>query len=55
MARVHEMQGDLDVAIADRKRIIKSLREEYSTTSGEGIELHRRAIERLVQKKEEKR
>ena len=51
MAQVHELLGDLDSAIEDRKRIIKCLREEYNTVSGEGVEQHKREIERLKQMK----
>lgn len=47
MAQVHELLGDFDAAIEDRKRIIKCLREEYKTVSGESIDSQKREIERL--------
>lgn len=55
MAQVHELQGNLDAAIEDRKRIIECLREEYHTVSGEGVDQHKREIERLKAKKAEQR
>lgn len=47
MAQVHELLGDFGSAIRDRKRIIKCLREEHKTCSGEGIDSQKREIERL--------
>ena len=47
MAQVHERMGDYDAAIRDRQRIIKCLREEYKTFSGEEIDSQKREIERL--------
>ena len=51
MAQVHELLGDFDAAIADRQRIIKCLKEEYKTFSGEGIDEQKREIERLKRRK----
>ena len=51
MAQVHEQLGDFDGAIQDRKRIIKCLREEYHTFSGEAIDEQKREIERLKKRK----
>ena len=50
MAQVHERMGDYDAAIRDRQRIIKCLREEYKTFSGEEIDSQKREIERLERK-----
>lgn len=51
MAQVHELLGDFDAAIEDRQRIIKCLKEEYNTFSGESIDAEKRAIEKLKKKK----
>lgn len=51
LAQLHELLGDFDAAIEDRRRIIKCLKEEYQTFSGEGIDSQRREIERLKKKK----
>lgn len=51
MAQVHELLGDFDAAIEDRQRIIKCLREEYKTFSGEEVDSQKREIDRLKQKK----
>lgn len=51
MAQVHELLGDFDAAIRDRQRIIKCLREEHKTLSGEGIDSQKREIERLKGRK----
>ena len=51
MAQVHERIGDYAAAIRDRQRIIKCLREEYRTASGEAIDSQKREIERLERKK----
>ena len=51
LAQVHELLGDYDAAINDRQRIIKCLKEEYHTTSGESVDAHKREIERLKKKK----
>ncbi len=53
MAQVHEFLGDYDAAMEDRKRIIKCLKEEYHTFSGEGIDEQKREIERLKRRKAE--
>lgn len=53
-AQVHELMGDFDGAIEDRKRIIRCLKEEHNTFSGEGVEQHKREIERLKKRKTEK-
>lgn len=55
MAQVHELLGDFDAAIRDRQRIIKCLREEYKTVSGEGIDSQKREIERLKGRREKER
>ena len=47
MAQLHERLGDFEAAVRDRQRIIKCLREEYDTYSGESIDEQRREIERL--------
>lgn len=47
LAQVHEQLGDYDAAIHDRQRIIKCLKEEYQTFSGESIDSQKREIERL--------
>ena len=52
MAQVHELLGDFDAAIADRKRIIKCLKEEYNTFSGESIDAQKREIERLKRRRD---
>lgn len=52
MAQVHERMGDYAAAIRDRQRIIKCLREEYKTFSGEAIDCQKREIERLERKKQ---
>lgn len=49
--QLHEWMGDYAAAIRDRQRILKCLREEYKTTSGEGIDSQKREIERLERKK----
>ncbi len=54
MAQVHELLGDYDAAIDDRKRIIKCLKEEYNTVSGESVDGQKREIERLKRRKAEK-
>lgn len=51
MAQLHERMGDYAAAIRDRQRILKCLREEYKTTSGERIDSQKREIERLERKK----
>ena len=51
MAQVHELLGDFDAAIRDRQRIIKCLRDDYNTVSGEGIDSQKREIERLKGRK----
>ena len=51
MAQVHERMGDYNAAICDRQRIIKCLREEHKTLSGEGLDSQKREIERLEKKK----
>lgn len=51
MAQVHERMGDYAAAIRDRQRIVKCLREEYRTFSGEEIDSQKREIERLEKKK----
>ena len=53
MAQVHELLGDFEAAIEDRQRIIKCLREEYETFSGESIDSQKREIERLKRRKAE--
>ena len=53
MAQVHELLGDFDAAIEDRQRIIKCLKEEYKTFSGESIDEQKREIERLKRRKAE--
>ncbi len=53
MAQVHELLGDYDAAVEDRKRIIKCLREEYNTFSGESIDGQKREIERLKRRRAE--
>lgn len=50
MAQVHELMGDYNAAIRDRQRIIKCLREEHKTLSGEEIDCQQREIERLERK-----
>ena len=52
IAQVHELLGDFDAAIADRKRIIKCLKEEYNTFSGESIDAQKREIERLKRRRD---
>lgn len=47
MAQLHEILGDYAAAIEDRERIIKCLRDEHGTVSGEGIDSQKREIERL--------
>ncbi len=47
MAQLHEILEDSPAAIHDRERIINCLKEEYHTTSGEGINSQLREIERL--------
>ncbi|MCI9337551.1 MAG: helix-turn-helix domain-containing protein [Lachnospiraceae bacterium] len=47
MAQLHERLGDFQAAVRDRQRIIKCLREEYETYSGESIDEQKREIERL--------
>lgn len=47
MAQLHEILEDYPAAIHDRERIINCLKEEYHTTSGEGINSQLREIERL--------
>ena len=47
MAQLHEILEDYPAAIHDRERIINCLKEEYHTTSGEGINIQLREIERL--------
>lgn len=51
LAQVHEQLGDYDAAIHDRQRIIKCLKEEYQTFSGESIDSQEREIERLKKRK----
>lgn len=53
LAQLHELLGDFDAAINDRKRIIKCLKDEYDTFSGEGIDSQKREIERLKKRKAE--
>ena len=51
LAQLHEQLGDFNAAIQDRQRIIKCLKEEYNTFSGEGINAQKREIERLKKRK----
>ena len=46
-AQVHELIGDFEGAIEDRKRIIECLKTDYDTTDGEGVDENLREIERL--------
>lgn len=46
-AQVHELVGDFEGAIEDRKRIIDCLKAEYNVTDGEEIDENLREIERL--------
>lgn len=55
MAQVHELLGDFDGAIRDRQRIIKCLKEEYKTVSGEEVDSQKREIERLKDRKNSSR
>lgn len=50
LAQLHELLGDYSAAIEDRKRIMKCLKEEYHTFSGESVEKQKREIERLRKK-----
>ena len=54
LAQVHELLGDFDAANQDRQRIIKCLKEEYQTFSGESIDAQKREIERLKKRKQYK-
>lgn len=47
LAQPHELLEDYAAAIDDRERIIRCLREEHNTVSGEGINSQKREIERL--------
>ncbi len=47
LAQLHEQLGDYEAAIYDRQRIIKCLKEEFHTLSGESIDQQKREIERL--------
>lgn len=51
LAQLHELMGDFDAAINDRQRIIKCLKEDYNTFSGESIDENKREIERLKKRK----
>ena len=46
-AQVHELLGDYEGAIEDRKRIIECLKTEYNVTDGESVDENLREIERL--------
>ena len=46
-AQVHELLGDYEGAIEDRKRIIDCLKTEYNVTDGEEVDESLREIERL--------
>ena len=46
-AQVHELVGDFEGAIEDRKRIIDCLKTEYNVTDGESLDENLREIERL--------
>ena len=46
-AQVHELIGDFEGAIEDRKRIIDCLKTEYNVTDGESLDENLREIERL--------
>lgn len=47
MAQLHELLKDYAAAVSDRERIIRCLRDEYGTVSGEEINSQKREIERL--------
>lgn len=51
LAQVHELLGNYEEAIDARQRIIKCLKEEYHTYSGEVIDEQKREIERLKKRK----
>jgi len=53
LAQLHELMGDFDAAIRDRQRIVKCLKEEYNTFSGESIDEQKREMERLKKRKTE--
>ena len=46
-AQVHELLGDYEGAIADRRRIIDCLKTDYDVTDGESVDENLREIERL--------
>lgn len=46
-AQVHELVGDYEGAIEDRRRIIDCLKTEYNVTDGESVDENLREIERL--------
>ena len=47
MTQLHELKGDYAAAIEDQRRIIAILREDWSVTEGESVDMRLREIERL--------
>lgn len=51
MSQIAEIQGDYDRAIAMRQRCIDLCRSDWNLTEGEWVDVHKRAIARLKEKK----
>lgn len=47
VAQIHEIRGDYAAAIDAHRRILDIMREDWSVTEGEGVDVHLREIARL--------
>lgn len=47
IAQIQEIRGDYAAAIRAHEQIIEIMREDWGFTEGEGVDIHRREIERL--------
>ncbi len=47
VAQIYEIKGDYAAAIRAHERIMDIMREDWGFTEGEGVDVHRREIERL--------
>ena len=47
IAQIQEIRGDYAAAIRAHEQIIEIMREDWGFTEGEGVDVHRREIQRL--------
>ena len=47
VAQLYEIKGDYAAAIRAHEQIMDIMREDWGFTEGEGVDIHRREIQRL--------